>query len=84
MKALQKAARLDLNKARYQYIYAVALGETNSQEAIKVLEASYQLHTADLNTIQALIYYYSELGEKSSVLSRYDKQTARSLLKNMR
>jgi len=65
-KALQllgHAAELGTDDAYTQYVYAVALAESDTAGAIKVLEASLKRHTGDMATLQALSYYYTQTGD---------------------
>jgi tetratricopeptide (TPR) repeat protein len=67
LQSLQKAAKLDKDNARYQYVYAVALSETDIPEAIKILESSLAKHTGDLQTLYGLVYYQQKLGNVKAV-----------------
>lgn len=61
---LKQSAALDSDNSRYQYVYAIALADTDLKGAIKVLEASLQKHTGDIPTLYALSSYYEMLAEK--------------------
>ena len=67
LQSLQKAAKLDKDNARYQYVYAVALSETDIPEAIKILESSLAKHTGDLQTLYGLVYYQQKLRNVKAV-----------------
>ncbi len=70
---LQQAAQKDLANARYQYVYAVALGEKNPKQAIAILEASLQRHSGHIETLSALASYYHQLGDEFNA-SQYQKK----------
>lgn len=74
--ALKKAATLAPDNARYQYIYAVALAESDIPAAIKVLQASLQKHSGDVATLYALASYYKQLGKKDEA-ARYSQEAQR-------
>ena len=74
--ALEKAADLDKDDARIQYVYAVALADTDTKKAIAVLESSLQKHSGDLQTLYALGYYYSKLGDQGKA-DLYNKKAQR-------
>jgi hypothetical protein len=44
-------------------VYAVAVGEKNPAEAIKILEAVYPKHSGDMQIISGLAYYYKMTGD---------------------
>jgi len=73
MEKLQQAAQMDLDNARYQYVYAVALGEKNPKQAIIILEASLLQHSGHIETLGALASYYHQLGDEFNA-SRYQKK----------
>jgi len=73
MEKLQQAAQKDLDNARYQYVYAVALGEKQPKQAIAVLESSLQRHSGHIETLSALASYYHQLGDEFNA-SRYQKK----------
>jgi len=62
--ALKKAMELDSEDVRFGYVYAVAIGEEQPKEAIKILEKLYAKHTGDMQAISGLAYYYEKIGEK--------------------
>ena len=63
MTALKKAAELAKGSARFTYVYAVAIGEKNPKEAIRVLEEAYSQHTGDLDIVSGLMYYTKQVGD---------------------
>jgi tetratricopeptide (TPR) repeat protein len=69
---LEKAMLLDKNDARFSYVYAVALSEKSTKEAIIILEKSHAKHSGNTEIISALIYYYKILGNdaKSSLYKK--------------
>jgi len=60
---LKRSVELDKNNARYSYVYAVAIGEENPKEAIKILEDVYAKHTGNLQVVSGLAYYYKMIGD---------------------
>ena len=62
LESLKRAANLEKNNITYQYVYAVALSQTDINLAIEILESSLAKHTGDLKTLYALAYYYKEIG----------------------
>jgi len=64
--SLRQAAVLAPDTARYQYVYAVALSQSDVPAAIKVLESSLEKHTGDVPTLDALAYYYHSLGQTAT------------------
>ena len=73
MDKLRQAAQMDLDNARFQYVYAVALGEKQPKQAIAVLESSLQRHSGHIETLGALASYYHQLGDEFNA-SRYQKK----------
>ena len=61
------AAERDKDNTRHQYVYAIALAEKDTVEAIKVLENSLKKHTGDIQTLFALAYYHKQLGHTMQV-----------------
>ena len=60
---LKKAAGLAKDNARFNYVYAVSIGEEDPKEAIKVLEESYPQHTGDMQIVSGLVYYTKKIGD---------------------
>ncbi|WP_415408043.1 multiheme c-type cytochrome [Sulfurovum sp. CS9] len=60
---LKKAAQLDEGNARFSYVYAIAIGEKDPKEAIKILEEAYPKHTGNLQIVSGLVYYYKQTGD---------------------
>lgn len=60
--ALKRAANLAPDNARYQYVYAVALSQTDTPASITLLERSLARHSGHLQTLYALAYYHRQLG----------------------
>ena len=63
LQSFKKAANLEKNNATYQYVYAVALSQTNIEATIRILEKSLAKHTGDVRTLYALAYYYKKIGD---------------------
>ncbi len=62
IEALKKAVELAPDDTRFSYVYAVAVGEGNPAEAIKILEAVYPKHSGDMQIVSGLAYYYKMIG----------------------
>ncbi len=73
---LKLAAQLDKNNVRLVYVYAVAIGENNPQQAIKILEEAYSKQTGNTDIVDALSYYYKKLNlkDKSTFYSDLSKK----------
>ena len=76
LEALRKAAVLAPENTRYQYVYAIALSETDMPGAIRVLVTSLQKHTGDIQTLDALAYYYEQTGQTSTAALYHQKAEA--------
>jgi len=61
--SFKKALSLNPENARFAYVYAIALGKTSPNDAIKILQKAYLKHTEDQQIIAALTYYYKQIGE---------------------
>ena len=74
---LGRAAELERARARYAYVYAVALGSKGRyDEAIKVLEESLARHPGDRDTMVALIGLNRNAGNTGAAL-RYAEQLSK-------
>ncbi len=71
--SLKKAVALDSDNARFSYVYAVSVGETNPKEAIGILEKVYPKHTGDRQIVSALVYYSKQNAEIEKSLM-YEKK----------
>jgi len=60
---LKKAAHLAKDNARFNYVYAVSIGDDDPKEAIKVLEEVYPHHTGDMQIVSGLMYYSKQAGD---------------------
>jgi tetratricopeptide (TPR) repeat protein len=75
---LRLASELQPERARYSYVYGVALHSTGRQaEAIKELERTAQRHSADRETLAALVNYNRERGDLTGAL-KYAERLAKS------
>jgi predicted CXXCH cytochrome family protein len=64
------AAELEPDRARYAYVYAVALHSAGrAQQSITVLKQSLARHPRDRDTSLALISFYREAGDAASALA---------------
>ena len=73
---LQKAAEMEPGNARYQYVYAIAIGEKKPQAAIKVLQSTLKNHTGNMEVLMALVSYYQKIGDEANAL-KYHQQSQR-------
>jgi Tfp pilus assembly protein PilF len=67
MEYLQQAAEMETDNPRYQYVYAVAVGDEHPEQAIKILQSSLQKHSGNLDTLTALVSYSQQLGDQLNV-----------------
>ena len=73
----RQAAELDPDRARYAYVYAVALHSAGRRdEAMSVLKESLTRHPTDRDTLMALVGFSREAGDKAAALE-YAEQAAR-------
>ncbi|NOR71353.1 MAG: hypothetical protein GQ532_16935 [Methylomarinum sp.] len=73
METLRKAAEIEADNVRYQYVYAVAVAEKQPRKAIKILESTLKKHTGNMDVLMALVSYNKQLGDKANVL-KYSQQ----------
>jgi tetratricopeptide (TPR) repeat protein len=74
---LQRAAELEPGRARYAYVYAVALNSAGRRnEALSVLKESLAHHPGDRDTLQALVTFSRDAGDFAAALD-YAQQLAR-------
>jgi tetratricopeptide (TPR) repeat protein len=74
---LQRAAELEPERARYAYVYAVALNSAgHHSEAIKALKDSLARHPGDRDTLQALMSFSRDARDFTAALE-YAEQLAR-------
>lgn len=72
----RRAAELEPERARYAYVYAVALQSAGRvRDAVSVLEQNLGRHPRDRDTLAALISFHREIGEVASALT-YAEQLA--------
>ena len=60
---LKQAVTLDPDNARFSYVYAVAIGESNPTDAIEVLEKVYRKHRGNMQLVSGLVYYTKQVRE---------------------
>jgi len=66
---LQRAAELEPQRARYAYVYAVALNSAGRRsEAVTVLQESLARHGGDRDTLAALVTFDREAGDFAAAL----------------
>jgi len=74
---LQRAAELDRDRARYAYVYAVALNSAGrGGEALTILKEILVRHPADRDTLLALIGFSRDTGDFAAALE-YAERLAR-------
>jgi tetratricopeptide (TPR) repeat protein len=73
LQSLQKAAEMESDNARYLYVYAVAIGEKQPEKAIKVLQASLQNHSGNMELLTALSSYYKQIGDSANAVKYRQK-----------
>jgi tetratricopeptide (TPR) repeat protein len=67
---LARAAEIDAAKARFAFVYAVALNSAGrTEEAIKALEASHTRHPGDRDTLFALVTINRDAGHNPAALT---------------
>jgi hypothetical protein len=64
LKNLKIAAEMVPDNARYQYVYAVAVGDKDINKAIAILKLSLQKHSGHLDSLMALVRYYKQSGDQ--------------------
>jgi predicted CXXCH cytochrome family protein len=78
LEELRRATELEPDRARYAYVYAIALHSAGqSNEAISVLKDSLARHANDRDTLLALTNFNRETGDVSSALD-YAERLARN------
>jgi predicted Zn-dependent protease len=76
MAMLAKAATLDPQRARFAYVYAIALNSGKQRvEALRVLEENHARHPADRDTLAALVSLNRDGGDHAAAL-RYAEALA--------
>jgi len=66
---LRRAAELEPDRARYPYVYAVALHSAGRRsDAIELLKKSLARHPGDRDTLMALISFNRDAGDNNSAL----------------
>jgi tetratricopeptide (TPR) repeat protein len=76
---LQHAAELEPERARYPYVYAVALHSAGrTSEAMTVLKDNLARHPGDSDTLQALVTFSRDAGDFAAALG-YAEQLARMM-----
>jgi predicted CXXCH cytochrome family protein len=74
---LARAAELDPQRARYTYVYAIALSSAGQKdEARRLLGQNHTRHPADRDTLAALVSLSREAGDRGAAL-RYAEELAR-------
>jgi len=76
LEELRRAAEIEPDRARYAYVYAVALHSGGrTANAITVLEESLARHPSDRDTLMALVSFHREVRDIDSAL-KYAEQLA--------
>jgi Flp pilus assembly protein TadD len=74
---LARATELDLDRARYAYVYAVALDSAGRRgDAMQVLKDNLARHPGDRDSLSALIGFSRDAGDNETALS-YAEQLAK-------
>lgn len=69
IRSLAKAAELDADNRRYQYVYAVGLQSVGKlEQAIEVLHNVYVQQPSDADILYALVSFYREAGKRQEAL----------------
>lgn len=75
--AIARAAEIDPDNARYAYVHGVALNSSERvDEALDVLAASHARHTADRDTLLALVTINRDAGRFDEALAWADRLVA--------
>jgi len=74
--ALKKAIELEPKDSRFTYVYAVAIGESQPQEAIRLLENIYKTDTGNLQIVSGLGYYSDKVSDSNRSSFYKDKVKA--------
>jgi predicted Zn-dependent protease len=61
---LKRAAEMEADNPRYQYVYAVALADKDKEQAIRILQASLQKHSGHVDTLAALVNFSEQIGNQ--------------------
>ena len=69
IKELEKASVLSPTDLNIQYTYAISLAQTDMKKSISILEKQLKVHSGDMRLLQALVFYYQELGDYQKVSS---------------
>ena len=73
---MRRASEIEPERARYTFVYAVALHSTGQKEnSITVLEENLARHPSDRDTLMALISFHRGAGHIASAL-KYAQQLA--------
>ena len=74
---LARAAELEPDRARYPYVYAVALDASGRRaDAIQALKDNLARHPADRDTLSALVSFNRDAGDVAAALT-YAEQLAK-------
>ncbi len=73
LQALQKSAELEPDNARFQYVYAIAIGEKQPQQAITMLQTALQAHSGNIELLSALASFYEKIGDSANALNYQQK-----------
>ena len=77
IESLARAVELERDRARYAYVYAIALNSTGQRaKAMQVLEDSVERHPGDRDSLLALVNFSRADGEPAKAL-RYAEELAK-------
>ena len=76
---LRRAAELEPDRARYAYVYAVALNSAGApDEAMTVLKDSLARHPGDRDTLLALVAFSRDAGDFAAALEYAERLSRRT------
>ena len=74
LEALEQAARLSPNNARYVYVYGVALNSAgDSAKALMVLQGAHQRFSNNTDILSALVAFHRDSGNTEAARLYADK-----------
>ncbi len=74
LEELRLASKLNLDNARYVYVYAVALNSTDMPEqAIRVLQDAHNQHPSDIDILSALVAFHRDMGNQAAAREYAEK-----------
>jgi len=69
IQSLAKAAELDVDNRRYQYVYALALQSVGKlDQAMDILRRTHERHPSDADILYALVTFNRDAGKREDAL----------------